>query len=418
MEQGQAIQTQQVVKQPAIGFKEIQKPFSLIIEKQAQDKIEFICRKIHKDEWSGPIFYKEEGSFAENNLVIRVVDLFLMDIGVATYTEYSDSPDIISYMIEKDLLDTRIGLVHSHNNMETFFSGTDTATLKQEAMNHDHFVSLIVNNRGTYSAAVTTVFNSKFKEKVEEEYSYNTFDGETITGTDSYEEEYVEKTILWSKMNIIIEGNTYNDDEILERMDYISKEKERIKIANAKVATATKVAIPLNTTRVENAAQTAKTVLKSIRPEDDDPLMGKNKGSEAFVINFPKGEEPVFDQDADVPQIDYDITISDELVDLIAKKLVTGSILVPENNKIDLSKFIPSMEGMYNKVFPSIESYDFFIGSFIESIIFDVKDEHIIGFPDDVVAAIVAQSLVLELTQYPTNKYLEVIIDNLTNFVI
>ena len=380
--------------------------------------------KIHKDEWSGPIFYVEEGSIEENNLVIRVKDLFLMDIGHATYTEYTDSPDIISYMIEKDLLDTRMGLVHSHNNMETFFSGTDTATLKQEAVNHDHFVSLIVNNRRTYSAAITTLFSSKFKEVVKEEYSYNTFDGKTISGVDEYEEEYEQKTILWSKMQVIIESDTYSDEEILGRMDYITKEKERIKLATAKVATATKVAIPQNTTqRIDTPAK--EIVLKnwdkkSIRPEDDDPLMGQNKGTEnTLIIPFPKGQEPEFTEDDLSNVLDYSgIHVSDEIIDHIAKKLVTGSILVPFENKISLEKFIPTMVGMYSKVFPTKESYDFFIGGFIESIIFDVKDEHIIGFPDEEVAAIVAHALIVELSEYPTNPYLEVIIDNLSNFII
>ena len=365
-----------------------------------------ICKKIHKDEWSGPIFYKEEGSFADNNLVIKVVDLFLMDIGVATYTEFSESPDIISYMIEKDLLDTRIGLIHSHNNMETFFSGTDTATLKQEALNHNHFVSLIVNNRGTYSAAITTVFTSKFKQKIEEEYFYNTFDGELVEGTDTFQEDFEQKTILWSKMNIIMEGNSYNDNELLERIDFIAKEKEKQRLIRT---------VPAIINTVKTVTPPSKTIMK----KEDDPLMGNTKGSEnSLMLDFDKAEESEFEQDMDVPYVNYEIAISEDLISLLTKRLVTGSILVPENNKIDLEKFIPSMEGLYKQVFPDMEGYDFFIGSFIESIIFDVKDKNIIGFPDDIVAAIVANSIVEELKTYPINPYLEVLIDNLSNFII
>ena len=39
--------------------------------------------------------------------------------------------------------------------MATFFSGTDTSTLLEEGKDRNHFVSLIVNNAGTYTAAIT-----------------------------------------------------------------------------------------------------------------------------------------------------------------------------------------------------------------------------------------------------------------------
>ena len=39
--------------------------------------------------------------------------------------------------------------------MATFFSGTDTDTLREEGNKRNHFVSLIVNNAGTYTAGIT-----------------------------------------------------------------------------------------------------------------------------------------------------------------------------------------------------------------------------------------------------------------------
>jgi hypothetical protein len=40
-----------------------------------------------------------------------------MDVGNATYTEWCADADVISYMIENDLLHTQMGIVHSHNQM-------------------------------------------------------------------------------------------------------------------------------------------------------------------------------------------------------------------------------------------------------------------------------------------------------------
>lgn len=79
-----------------------------------------------------------------------------MDIGTQAYTEFDMNPDVIAYMCENpELLDCQMGLIHSHNNMSTFFSETDTATLKEEGRDRNNFVSLIVNNAGTYTAAIT-----------------------------------------------------------------------------------------------------------------------------------------------------------------------------------------------------------------------------------------------------------------------
>ena len=62
------------------------------------------------------------------------------------------------------------------DNIMTFFSGTDTATLKEEGRDRNNFVSLIVNNAGSYTAAITRRIKSK---QVKESVSYEFFgDGE------------------------------------------------------------------------------------------------------------------------------------------------------------------------------------------------------------------------------------------------
>jgi hypothetical protein len=58
-------------------------------------------------------------------------------------------------MVTEDLMDCDQGLIHSHNSMATFFSSTDDSTLVEEGKDRNFFVSLIVNNAGTYTAAVT-----------------------------------------------------------------------------------------------------------------------------------------------------------------------------------------------------------------------------------------------------------------------
>ena len=92
--------------------------FRLIIPEEVEKKIRYICQQIWKDEWSGTLFYKPEGRFEDGTLAIRCVDIYVMDIGTAAYTEFDMSPDVISYMADNpELLDCQTGLIHSHNNM-------------------------------------------------------------------------------------------------------------------------------------------------------------------------------------------------------------------------------------------------------------------------------------------------------------
>lgn len=92
--------------------------YKIIIPQEVEAKIRFACNNVWNIEWSGVLFYKPEGSFENNDLVIKCVDIYLMDIGNATYTEFDMSPDVIGYMAQnQELLNCQMGLIHSHNNM-------------------------------------------------------------------------------------------------------------------------------------------------------------------------------------------------------------------------------------------------------------------------------------------------------------
>ena len=94
--------------------------FDLHIPEYVETKIRHLCSKIHDVEWSGVLFYKTEGEFAEEGFNITCVDILPMDIGNSTFTNFNDTPDIINYRIEHpELSNEHIyeGLIHSHNNM-------------------------------------------------------------------------------------------------------------------------------------------------------------------------------------------------------------------------------------------------------------------------------------------------------------
>ena len=123
--------------------------------------------------------------------------------------------------------------------MATFISSTDAATLKEEGNDRNHFVSLIVNNAGTYTAAITRKLT--IKKVISSTFTYKTFDDIEKTGVSTSEVE--EEVIEYNMLDIIKEGEVANPFlEVDERLEIIRKNKEKSKEdakKNTKVLTST-----------------------------------------------------------------------------------------------------------------------------------------------------------------------------------
>lgn len=97
-----------------------QSTYKMVVPQEVERKIRLLCREIHNVEWSGVLFYKVNGTFENNDLVVTCIDIFQMDEGTSAYTEYDVSPDIATYMVDHpELLEEDVyhGLIHSHNHM-------------------------------------------------------------------------------------------------------------------------------------------------------------------------------------------------------------------------------------------------------------------------------------------------------------
>ncbi len=115
--------------------------------------------RVYRDEWSGVLFYKVLETFHDSKLPSKVLctEMFLEDIGNPVYTEFVNSPEFFEFMMDRpDLMEQSSGLIHSHNNMGVFFSGTDSDELYSNSVNHNHYLSLIVNNKLEATAKVAT----------------------------------------------------------------------------------------------------------------------------------------------------------------------------------------------------------------------------------------------------------------------
>lgn len=400
-------------KQPTKVISLVQKSgtynYKLIIPAEVERKIRFACQKVWSTEWSGTLFFTHEGSFENNDLIIRCVDIYIMDIGTQAYTEFDMNPDVIAYMCENpELLDCQMGLIHSHNNMSTFFSGTDTATLKEEGRDRNNFVSLIVNNAGTYTAAITRRVKSK---QVKESVSYEFFgDGEKHDT-----KEYVSNAdeIEWFYLKIENENETFSFPDMAARL-------EEIKQAKAE------------------KAEKAKKAQTPVYQGGYKPVIANSYGTEAGPANLvkkeankPKVVQPtLFDDMDDLPfEEEYDIPygqVSFDKVTLkfLALQLITGSIIISNDSKIDITKWAKSMPALYEKRFgkgeEGMKNFKMWADTYAEYLTWYVTDEKLeeLGFDETEICAICAHDMIEELTKLPENDYIKGYIDALQKYLI
>lgn len=360
--------------------------YKLIIPVEVEKKIRHLCNRISQVEWSGTLFYTYSGSYEEGTLEIKCVDIFPMDIGSHTYTEFNMSPDVIAYMTNHpELLDCQMGLIHSHNNMATFFSGTDTDTLREEGRDRNHFVSLIVNNTGTYTAAITRKLT--IKKVVEYTYTYKSFNDNELIGKGTSEEE--EEVIEYNMLDIVKEGQEYNSFlELDDRLKEIKESKEKKSLENkTKPVSSYKESLPYTSSAYYSKPK------ESVR---ETSLF-----NEDYVME--SAPPRIVSADPNEP----DIVIPPALVRSLTLQLITGSIAIADASRIDPSKWANQMVKLFDKRFESNMSIfkewaemlvEFLFTNFIPKEYEEYVDEYIMALED---------AVYMSLDKLPKNKYIK-----------
>lgn len=380
--------------------------YKLIIPAEVERKIRFACQKVWSTEWSGTLFFTHEGSFENNDLIIRCVDIYIMDIGTQAYTEFDMNPDVIAYMCENpELLDCQMGLIHSHNNMSTFFSGTDTATLKEEGRDRNNFVSLIVNNAGSYTAAITRRIKSK---QVKESVSYEFFGDGEKHDTKEYVSDADE--IEWFYLKIEKEDENYSFPDMAARLEEIKQAKaEKVKKAQTPVYQGSYKSVIAN----------------SYGTKTDPANLVKKETKRPKVV-----QTSLFDDVDDLPfEVGYDIPYGQVTFDKVTLKslvlqLITGSIIISNDSKIDITKWAKSMPALYEKRFgkgkEGMKNFKMWADTYAEYLTWYVTDEKLeeLGFDETEICAICAHDMIEELTKLPENDYIKGYIDALQKYLI
>lgn len=407
---------------PVLELVHRQDTFKIVIPVEVEKKIRFLCKNIWDVEWSGVLFYKVEGAFEDKSLTIRCVDLFQMDIGTSTYTEFNVSPDMATYMVDHpELLEEGIyqGLIHSHNNMATFFSNTDTATLSAEGNDMAHFVSLIVNNAGKYTAGITRKY--KCVQTVSEKYTYPTWNGEVREGVETFDIE--EEKLEWFNLDIVFEDAT--DDFETEMMERIKEIKE------AKKKVVTLMYGGRNYPQYGNygKAITPTKEVGSTFPMDEDKYYGEKRGwydpqkdKQDKQLPAKQGELPFDQPEEENVEIPYGVvTVDKDIVQSIVRQLVTSSIIISNESAVDVKKWANSMESLYRRRFGSVKEFEYFASNYVDYLInytYDGDVMAVINNDDSTMAALLAHDVREELEKLPKNPWLSVYIKLMDDYII
>lgn len=393
--------------------------YKLIIPVEVEKKIRFACQKVWNTEWSGTLFFTHEGSFENNDLVIRCVDIYIMDIGTQAYTEFDMNPDVIAYMTENpELLDCQIGLLHSHNNMSTFLSGTDLQTLKEEGRDRNNFVSLIVNNAGTYTAAITRRIKSK---QVKESVSYEFFGDGEKHDTKEYTSDANE--IEWFYLKVEKEGEHCSFPDMAARLEEIKKRKEREKVRGLDRGYSNPYkGLPYGSQVYKPTVASSQTV--AVGPANLNKVKIEQKPVQRTLFDNVREEQMPFEEPDDSAIPYGEVSVKAEIIESLVKQLITCSIILPNESKIDIDRWVKSMPMLYEKRFgegeEGMKRFQDWAETYTEFLTWNIEDEDLeaMGYDETEIQSICAHDLIEVLTQLPENDYIVAYIDELEKYLI
>lgn len=362
--------------------------YKLIVEASLEDKIRFMCNQLPHNEWSGTLFYSVEGSFADNNLVIHARDFYLQDVGTQTFTSFQHKDNIMSYMVDNDLIDCYAGLIHSHNTMATMPSGQDMYTIQDEGNDTNHFVSLIVNNAGSYHACITRKICEVFDGT--HSLEYHTFENKEIKSSGKAINTSTAK-IEWFPLDIEINGKSF--EELAKRLEELKNSPTSYINSQGKI-----------------------------------PSTTNNERTNINVKPLSKPKEPtLFDNEEYNPfNEDTRVHVPEDVTNDLIKQLISGSIFSTLNKKLNIDLWVENMNAVYDKRFTSMDDFCQYADLIVDFLLDELStntnilkrfEKSIDEYGIKVVKASIIDTVLDALGDFKQNKYLDYYIESLRGYM-
>lgn len=379
------------------------------------------------------LFTTYEGSFEKGDLVITCQDLYPMDLGSATFTDFKMDETVAGYIAENiDLFGCDMNLIHSHNQMAAFFSGTDQSTLRSEGNDQNCFVSLIVNNAGTYCAAITRKVQTKLKITTEDlGTSYEFFGEGSKTVQDEkgpIQQDYKDNSFIeYFMLDVEVE-------QVDNPLAYLDTRFDEIQEAKKKRVTATTTVINppvIKASEDGNHSPWIPSGKKDLFPPSTREVLKRGGFGNDFDEDYSfhewrnrqdKVKEPTLFSDDEMDEM-IDTSgwePNPEIIHQLVCQMITCSLIV--SNKIDLKQWITRwMDKKYEELFSQIPSQfsewsefivDFQINQYIDP---NTPDEVLEDM--DIYQSKIAKAMYDELYSYSENDYISSYMEILTRYI-
>lgn len=348
------------------------------VPQKVEAKIRHLIDKFPHTEWSGILFYTYSGNFEDKSLTITCEDLLLMDIGTAGWTDFHMTPDVAAYIAQNpELFTTEIGLIHSHHDLTAFFSGQDIQRLREDGNDTNCFVSLVVDTRGTYVAAITRKIR-KQKEIKNFGSSYEFFGKGRVSVGEASETQIVSEDVV----------------------EYFSLEVNREIVPNKFSELDSRIA--------EIAALKQKPVTPSL------PVTTKGNDHDFDFSEYRKQkkeeriQQPTLWTDEEMGTIEQSVNSED--IELMATKLITCDLLTETMH--NLKQWVDEvMDTAYTEFFQASNDFDAWVSFIIPYLLDNYCNCNPFYEEKDI-----AQALYNKLYTLPQNEWIEQYMMELTNY--
>tara|TARA_R110000824_G_scaffold13876_3_gene59656 strand:+ start:959 stop:1867 length:909 start_codon:yes stop_codon:yes gene_type:complete len=139
----------------------------LKIPQKIHNKYTYLLNRFKDLEWSGPAWYRVKTDDDGFPIEWRIVHFHPLNLGSHASTEWKakDLANILkeTYTLMPSLKKAYIGLIHSHNTMGAFLSGTDTDTIQEMAPDEGFYGSLVVASAGKALHAFGIGYKDQYK---------------------------------------------------------------------------------------------------------------------------------------------------------------------------------------------------------------------------------------------------------------
>lgn len=242
----------------------------------------------------------------------------------------------------------------------TFFSGTDSSTLIEEGTDKNHFLSLIVNNAGQYTARITRKIDKKSKIKAHIESisttSFDTYNGDTVVLSENVvksedkEDLKITSYIEYYNLNIVKETTDNDFSEVDERLQEIKQKKNKTRPVTSYASSY------YDWYNKSKPSTNPNNILYADDNKKDNLFSQPSKNSYDWYKDY--SELDGWNYYKDMHDIDTVKSGADSLSDYIDKsaritaaRILSGSIIADEETAKSVYKWINTIDSKYAKIF-------------------------------------------------------------------